>query len=347
MKTLTTTLHAIDNCGSCLQAYALQQYIVSLGHENEIIDYRPPYARNNGKPLKNFIKQIVFGKQMKAHWEVFDNFVKEYLTLTEKTYTSVKEIRKANLQADVFVTGSDQVWNDYFPCGNDPVYYLDFTTGKKISYAASVGQSPISQDSLEILCDKIKDFSAISVREPGTPAELKALDIDATWVCDPTLLHKKETYEKIMVSKETEEYLLVYLTEKSELLDAVIQKYREETDGKVIYVGSFLNRCDCDVNLTDVGPREFVGLIANASKVIAGSYHALLFSCIFGKEFVILPYKNNARMEQFLDYVECKKRYISDMKMYEDMGPIDWNNVHEKVEVLTNKSKDWLRRNLE
>ena len=52
-------------------------------------------------------------------------------------------------------------------------------------------------------------------------------------------------------------------------------------------------------------------------------------------------------MEQFLDYVECKKRYISDMKMYEDMGPIDWNNVHEKVEVLTNKSKDWLRRNLE
>jgi len=346
MKTLTTTLHAIDNCGSCLQAYALQQYIVSLGHENEIIDYRPSYARNNGKPLKNFIKQIVFGKQMKAHWEVFDRFVKDYLTLTSKTYTSIKQIRKDNLQADAFVTGSDQVWNDFFPCGNDPVYYLDFTKGKKISYAASVGQSPISQDSLELLGNKIKDFTAISVREPGTPAELKELDVDATWVCDPTLLHAKETYEKIMVSKETGEYLLVYLTEKSELLDAVIKKYREETGGKVIYVGSFLNRCDCDVNLTDVGPREFVGLIANASKVIAGSYHALLFSCIFGKEFVILPYKNNARMEQFLDYIGCKGRYLTNEKGMSSLEDIQWDDVREKIDTLVKQSQEWLEQNL-
>ena len=170
--------------------------------------------------------------------------------------------------------------------------------------------------------------------------------IDATWVCDPTLLLNKEAYEKIMVSKETGEYLLVYLTEKSEMLDEVIRKYRKEKKGRVVYVGSFLNRCDCDVNYTDVGPREFLGLIANASMVIAGSYHALLFSCIFRKEFIILPYKNNARMEQFLDYIQCKGRYLSDETDADDLEPVDWNAVAGKIETLAGQSKEWLNGSL-
>ena len=346
MKILTTTLHAIDNCGSCLQAYALQQHLLSLGHQNEIIDYRPDYARNNGNPLKNFIKSIVFHKQMKERWRVFDTFVKEHLILTSQTFSSYEEVKRSNLEADVFVTGSDQVWNDYFPCGRDPVYYLSFTDKKKISYAASVGRSLTESAGLDTLCDKIRDFDAVSVREKNTPAELAKKGISATWVCDPTLLHKKDFYEKIMHSKETVEYLLVYLTEKSELLDEVIRKYREEKNGKVIYVGSFLNRCDCDVNYTDVGPREFVGLIANASMVIAGSYHALLFSCIFQKEFVILPYKNNARMEQFLDYIECKKRYLSDGVNENTLETIEWQMINDKIDELVDKSKDWLNNRL-
>ena len=346
MKILTTTLHAIDNCGSCLQAYALQQYLISLGHQNQIIDYRPDYARNNGNPFKSFVKNIVFYKRMKERWQVFDSFVKDYLILTPQHFHSYKDIKGANLRADLFVTGSDQVWNDYFPCGRDPVYYLSFTEQKKISYAASVGRSPIAKDGLDILCEKIKDFDAISVRERSTPDELASKGIESTWVCDPTLLHPKGTYEKIMVSKEKGEYLLVYLTEKSEMLDEFIRKYREKKNGRVVYVGSFLNRCDCDVNYTDVGPREFLGLIANASMVIAGSYHALIFSCIFQKEFAILPYKNNARMEQFLEYIECNHRYISRAEVPGEIKSIDWNNVSDKIDVLVEQSKDWLNKSL-
>lgn len=346
MRSLTTTLHAIDNCGSCLQAYALQQHLIALGHQNEIIDYRPDYARNNGNPLKHFIKSIIFHKSMKERWKVFDSFVKEYLRLTPQQFHSFEEVSKADLQADVFVTGSDQVWNDYFPCGRDPVYYLAFTYKKKISYAASVGRSPLTENDLDVLCEKIKDFDAVSVRERSTPAELIPKGIDATWVCDPTLLLARENYENIMITKETGEYLLVYLTEKSEMLDNVIRTYREKKNGKVVYVGSFLNRCDCDVNYTDVGPREFLGLIANASMVIAGSYHALLFSCIFQKEFIILPYKNNARMEQFLDYIECKGRYLSDSANADELEPVDWSIVADKIGMLVEQSKDWLNGNL-
>ena len=40
MKTATITFHAAHNYGSMLQAYALQQTILNLGHENVILNLR-------------------------------------------------------------------------------------------------------------------------------------------------------------------------------------------------------------------------------------------------------------------------------------------------------------------
>lgn len=40
MKTGILTFHASHNYGSMLQAYALQQTVLSLGHECEIINFR-------------------------------------------------------------------------------------------------------------------------------------------------------------------------------------------------------------------------------------------------------------------------------------------------------------------
>ena len=43
MKILTITCHDVYNFGASLQAYALQHYLEELGHEVEIINYRPGY----------------------------------------------------------------------------------------------------------------------------------------------------------------------------------------------------------------------------------------------------------------------------------------------------------------
>ena len=39
MKIKTITCHDVYNVGASLQAYALQEYLKSLGHDVEIIDY--------------------------------------------------------------------------------------------------------------------------------------------------------------------------------------------------------------------------------------------------------------------------------------------------------------------
>ena len=347
MKILTTTLHSIDNCGSCLQAYALQQFVLQEGHENEIIDYRPDYAKNNGAPLKYFIKKIIFGKAIKRREQIFQEFVDNYLCVTKQRFHTYGEVKEANLQADVFVTGSDQVWNPYFPCGRDSVYYLEFTSGKKISYAASIGKNPIPENELDYVAEKVKDFSAISIREKSSVNFLKSKNLNAEWVCDPTLLFDKSFYEKIIIKKDIQKYILVYLVEKSELLDSILDYYKNEQGYKIVYVGSFLNRCKCDVNYTDVGPREFLGLISGAEFVLAGSFHALIFSCIFQKEFAILPYKNNARMEEFLQQFDLYDRYISDISDLNKVTPISWNALGEKMDIFIGKSKKWLKRNIE
>ena len=45
MKICTITCHDVYNYGASLQAYALQQYLSSLGHDVKIIDYKPDYMR--------------------------------------------------------------------------------------------------------------------------------------------------------------------------------------------------------------------------------------------------------------------------------------------------------------
>lgn len=344
MKILTTTLHSIDNCGSCLQAYALQQYFLQLGHQNKIIDYRPNYAKNNGSPLKYFAKKIIFGKAIKKREQVFKEFVDKYLLVTEQNFTTYDELEKANLQADVFVTGSDQVWNPYFPCGRDLVYYLEFAKGKKVAYAASIGKNPIPEQEINYIAEMVKEFKNISLREKSSLDFFEEKGIKAEWVCDPTLLQDKHFYENILVKKDIEKYILVYLVEKSDLLDAILAYYREKYGYKVVYVGSFLNRCKCDINYTDIGPREFLGLISGAELVVAGSYHALLFSCIFKKEFAILPYKNNARMEEFLNYIDMSECYIKNLDMIEAIKVVDWERIDKKISELVLMSKEWLNQ---
>ena len=349
MKILTLTLHYIDNCGSCLQAYALQQFLIKNGYDTELIDYRPQYLINNGRPLKHFIKKIVFGKKMKNHWKIFDEFL-GYYKLTDRTYKKYSELKKNPPKADAYIVGSDQIWNRSFPCGRDEAYYLDFVEeGKKLSYAASLGKENTPKRELEEIESRIDNFDFVSVREEVSVRELQSVGCKAvTWVCDPVLLHEKSFYEKLAVRTETEKYALVYLIPQSELLDKLIQFLRKEKGYKIVYVGSFLNRCDCDVNYTDVGPKEFLGLIKNAEFIVAGSFHATVFSHIFEKDFVTLGYQNNARMTQFLELTGLTDRYLqSEDAIVKVMDRIDYCIPLQKLESFRNKSAESLLNVLE
>ena len=133
MKICTITCQNADNHGARLQCFALAYWLKKEGHEVEVIDYQPYYMRgpklwyvpNSFKELvKLFVRLPERLCSVKRH-KVFSEFSKKYIPLT-KIYYSIDELRNNPPKADMYLAGSDQIWNPTFRNGTDPAYYLDF-----------------------------------------------------------------------------------------------------------------------------------------------------------------------------------------------------------------------------
>ena len=130
MNIKTMTCHHVYNYGATLQAYALQTYLESQGHNVEIIDYRLPthiryelfmpypkgrmYELIKKIPILKYIVCPYRNIKMLQTWgrkKAFDDFDKRFLHLSSVTYRNINEIRKNPPNADVYIAGSDQIWN--------------------------------------------------------------------------------------------------------------------------------------------------------------------------------------------------------------------------------------------
>jgi hypothetical protein len=341
------TIHAMQNPGSALQAYALQNYL-SRHNNVKIIDYRPNYLYTEGKGVLLFLKKLLFKKSYFSRKKKFDKFVSENMRLT-KLYYSLEALINDKLDADIFIAGSDQLWNSDFPCGNDRAYYLDFVqSGKKVSYATSVGKQKIGEENLEILKKYLPSFSMISTREKSTAIFLSGvLNRKVEWVCDPVFLLAKADYMQFVNSEIScnSKYAMVYLSPKSELLDKIVAYYKE-LGYKIILVGGMTKRCQCDQHIKDAGPKEFLSYIYHAEVVISTSFHATAFCHIFHIPFVtILPKANGERIMDLLSTTGLQNRAVIDNV---DMGlidtAIDWKQVDIKLNKHIEQSKSYLER---
>ena len=104
MKIKTITCHDVYNHGASLQAYALQNYLRSLGHEVEIIDYKPDYLSGHfnlwtvSSHYDKFVLRELYlicklpNRLLRLRRKKkFDEFTKRYLILT-KRYSSFKQL---------------------------------------------------------------------------------------------------------------------------------------------------------------------------------------------------------------------------------------------------------------
>ena len=165
MKIKTLTTYDVYNYGASLQAYALQTYLVSIGNDVEIINYQPEYltrkynykwvnpesrmsryaaTRCAYRILKYLQRQTTLGRKRK-----FDEFNHKVLKETKCKYRNNEELCQNPPEADLYIVGSDQVWNVFYETGRDPVFYLDFVKdGEKASYAASFSYLDIDDNNL-------------------------------------------------------------------------------------------------------------------------------------------------------------------------------------------------------
>lgn len=160
------TYHCAYNYGAVLQAYALQAKLEMLGYEAEIINFRSRaiidgYEESRisgGKRAKLYRiikqKQLIHAQSVRlTRYEAFDSFNAKFLNLSSSTYSATFELENDILDYNVYICGSDQIWN-YGLNGSENAYFLSFAKGdsKKIAYAPSFGVEKLSKED----CKKIK-----------------------------------------------------------------------------------------------------------------------------------------------------------------------------------------------
>lgn len=356
MKTATITLHDTDNCGSSLQAYALQCFLSNNGIENEIIDYVPAYTKNNGRPFKTFVRKIIYHRATKKREQKFASFVHNNLKLTKMHYTTLEQLRNNPPQADCFITGSDQLWNSMYLCGRDPAFYLNFTTKKKIAYAVSVGREQIPNSNLDIIKRNAKGFHWISVRERTSVKQLDGLELKSgpvQHVCDPVLLNPVRCYEKIRGERMHQgKYILVYLAQDVDIrmLENYIQNLRNKLGAEVVFAGSYRSKCTCDYHFKDMSPSEFLSLIYYADYIVSNSFHATIFSLLYKKQFAtILPLENSIRIKDLLDTLGLSDRAIAEGNTYlqKDITQSRYNEIEELLNSFRENSGNILLEKLQ
>ena len=363
MKIKTITCHDVYNSGASLQAYALMKYLEEEGNEVEIINYKPDYLSNhyklnvitNQKYKKNLILKIIYltlkfpGRVLALkNKKKYDEFRKNYLKITEKRYVSNSELKSNPPEADIFICGSDQIWNSKFNNGKDPAFYLDFVPkGKRrAAYAASFATDRIEECVRDITKKRINKLDYIGVREISALNILEDLGIDnGIQVMDPVFLLSKEmwlnmTYE---VDKK-EKYIFVYDFDGNELIKEVALKLAKEKKLKIytVFKSDYSNKL-----IKNMGPIDFITYIKNAEFVISNSFHGTAFSIIFEKQFAVVNRNEaiNTRMRDLLSILKIENRLISENYNFNNfIKDVNYKEVNKYVNERLEISKAYLDR---
>ena len=363
MKIKTITCHDVYNSGASLQAYALMKYLEEEGNEVEIIDYKPDYLSNhyklgvvtNPKYERNLILKIAYltlkfpGRVLALkNKKKYDEFRSNYLKITKRRYVSNDELKNNPPQADVFICGSDQIWNSKFNNGKDPAFYLDFVSEDKIkaSYAASFATDSIDKELKEITKDRISKLDYVGVREISALDILDSLDIkNGVQVLDPVFLLDKFKWEKLTYEiNNNEKYIFVYDFDGNELIREIAEKIAKNKKLKIYTV--FKSNYS-DKVIKRMGPIDFISYIKNAEFVISNSFHGTAFSIIFEKQFAVVNRKEaiNTRMRDLLSILKIENRLISENYNFNNLiNDVDYKEVNKYLRERLEVSKTYLDR---
>lgn len=369
MKIGILTLPIAENYGGILQAVALYRLLSSNGHDVVLI-YKKSAATQVlwKKIIKEILIKIPFqdfknfkaNKKLNEEREIRKIFLRPFIEqeifkISPDLYTKedLENFAKEE-KLDAVVVGSDQVWRKRYI--NDKYYksyFLDFVDGtkvKKIAYAASFGKDywEGKYDHKEI-AKLLQDFTAVSVREKsGVDICKDIFGYDkAIHVLDPTMVIGKEFYQNEIIKKydETETNkggLLTYVLDEAVEKKEIIEFVQKNSGLKSIHHLKGFNTS----NTTYTVP-QWVASYANADFVVTDSFHGMVFSIIFEKEFVVIGNHSRGldRFISLLGLLGLEDRLVFDVKDLEGkrIEKIDYERVNRILENEKKKSLEFLK----
>ncbi len=346
-----------ENYGGILQAAALYGYLTAQGHDVLLLrrHRNRPMWKNlliflaEHLPFQNIRNYKYLARKRRKQRPFIDNYIPSKTGLLYNTRQLKRALR--DNPVDAIIVGSDQVWrmasiND----GYFTNYFLDFAGDdvKKISYAASFGvdhwEAPARVSEVRALLQR---FKAVSVREEtGVTICRNNFDrIDCQLVLDPTLLVSREFYEKFTIDsgQAGNGYLLSYILdsskEKALILEKVLNMQKSGWEFKDIFAK--------DKILTVA---EWIQEFSAASYVVTDSFHGMVISIIFQKNFVVVANRKRglARFLSLGAMLGLEDRIIeSDSQLDAIMArAIDYSEVNRKLADMQAHSRAYLESSL-
>lgn len=362
------TMHRVMNVGSVLQAYALCEKISQLGAKAEIIDYQYPNNYHCGEKGKMGFKQkllllpqrilyfILYRKTLQK--KRFNSFFNRKFHLS-KYYTDQYSIYSDPPRYDVYLTGSDQVWNPLCMKG-DGVFFCDFVKNvPKASYAASFSTNEIPEMLQSSYVNFLQEYSYIGVREVAAVTLVREIaNKEAQLVCDPTLLLTRNDYFELAKDAEfkvtSEPYILVYALSYAynpyPQIDNVTKLVKEKLGYKVIYLhANSIEHYHIGASITSAGPSEFINLFLNAKFIVTSSFHGTAFAINFEVPFIsIIPEssKGDCRILSLLQTLGLEDQAISTEQLLDSKIPIsvEFDQVRPKLNQYRRVSEQFLEQ---
>lgn len=352
------TFHSAQNYGAVLQTYALQEYLLELGHDVSVIDYRPSYIEEyykffsleripNGNiinKLKFLIREILALPIRIKRTIHYKDFVTRHIKLSSYDETSMKIL-------DAIIFGSDQIWNPIICKGIDKVYFGEVPRSNScvlISYAASVGSVDyLSKVNESDIVKHLEQFSALSCRERELTEYLSLkLSMDVDTVLDPVLLAGKRVISRLTKSiHRSKDYILLFTIIQFPLARQVAYDMARKYGVEVIEIVSD------QISITSpnvkhvVSVQDFLGYIDGALMVITGSFHGTALSLLFEKDFyyVANDSKIAKRVENLLKPLNLAERIVSSSEQC-IASKIDYKDVNALMEQERQNSVNFLSK---
>lgn len=370
MKIDVITRHSVPNYGSLLQTYATQRAIENLGHTSEIIDYTRYEERyeNLAKTLikgkkwdKNFILRTIYKMIQTPNYakmyKRFAEYRKDFLNETKVTYGSLEELKENTPEADIYCSGSDQIWGKIGTVEYDEAYFLEFADKNKkcISYASSLGKTEVSKELDSNLERLLKKYTQILVREnTAKDILLKKNLTNVEQVLDPTFLLTQTEWKEVANKsklKKKEKYILIYQLHDNKDFDNYAKEFAKRKGMKLLRISPSLYHIVRSGKLVYLPTQyEFLSYFENAEYVLTDSFHATVFSIIFNKKFIdVLPEnKTGTRIESILEILSIDNRILKDYNDFELIEKsIEYELVNKEIEEERIKSIDLLRKAIE
>lgn len=356
------------NYGTCLQSYALYKVLKDKGYE---VEWLAPFYKKNW--IKSYILLLLEKvgvnewRRKRTHPKTLQdtkilNFQKENYSVC-RIYTE-KQYKNMLKTTDVFISGSDQIWNTYV--SYDPYMFLEFANGsKKISYASSIGTDNVPEQYRERMKNALAEYSHISVREKTAVGVLESVTNrhDIVQVLDPTFLVTpnmwKELTEKAVIEfKLPDKYILCYLIGKREKYKEQLCEIVEKTGiNNVIIIKSQENKSFTIKNAIpyeNASPIEFVALINRATLVCTDSFHATAISINLSKDFIEFmrfddnnENSQNSRINDLLKQYDLTCRKYSNIHGTSMIEPVNYDKVQTKLENDRMTSMSYLINSIE